>query len=214
VALQVSIHLSCKGRLPLSHPESDLAPCLRKKPLSELLSFVPETPRFLSPFAPYIDNILLRSPKLSMEGSEFSSNEQFKKSQLLLIFTTSEGVHELNDAECRYGFESEHRDRILRTLVRNVFNYHQQEIFSIVRNEYTDWERPILHPIPLRDATVEALSDCLVIAPAIQLALTHAKLLSAKNTYLLHFSHVARDLDFTPYEVSQQTQYGPILEPG
>lgn len=175
---------------------------------------MPETPRFLSPFAPYVDNNLLRSPKVMMEGSgltplspassttSISLNDQFKRSQLLLAFTTSEGVHELNDEEVRHGFEAEHRDRILRTLVRNVFNYHQQEIFSIIRNEYTDWERPIFHPIPLRDATVEALSDCLAVAPMVQLALTHSRIDQAKNTYLLHFAHVSKVLDSTPYEVN------------
>jgi len=134
VASQVAAHLGCVGRLPLSHPESDLAPCLRRKHLSDLLNFVPDSPRFLPPFAPFVDNILIRNPKSMMEGE---LSEHFLRSQILFMFTTSEGVHELSSSELKNGFESDHRDRILRTLVRNVFTFHQQEIFSIVRNEYT-----------------------------------------------------------------------------
>ncbi|CAG7721708.1 unnamed protein product [Allacma fusca] len=195
IATQVSIQMGCVGRLPLSHPESDLAPCLRRKHLSDLMNFVPQTPRFLSPFAPYVDNILIKNPKTIMEKDPL---EQFKRSELIVVFTTSESAHELNKHELIHGFEADHKDRILRTLVRNVFNFHQQEIFSIVKNEYTDWDRPIPHPIPLRDATVEALSDCLVIAPALQVALIHGR--RGAKTHLLHFSHVSREHDFSSYE--------------
>jgi neuroligin len=82
-----------------------------------------------------------------------------------------------------------------------VFSYHQQEIFSIVRNEYTDWERPILHPIPLRDSTVEALSDALAIGPTLQVAGIHAK--RGAKTWVMHFSHVSKDHEFPGYEVSK-----------
>ena len=196
IASQVSVQMGCVGRLPLGHPESDLAPCLRRKHLSDLMNFVPESPRFLSPFAPFVDNILIRNPKVVMEKDPV---EQFKRSELIIVFTTSESAHELNKHELTHGFEADHKDRILRTLVRNVFSYHQQEIFSIVKNEYTDWERPIPHPIPLRDSTVEALSDCLVIAPALQVALIHGR--RGAKTHLLHFSHVSREYDFSSYEV-------------
>lgn len=202
IASQVSAHLGCVGRLPLSHPESDLAPCLRRKHLSDLLNVVPDSPRFLPPFAPFVDNILIRSPKSMMEGE---LSEQFLRSQILLMFTSSEGVHELSSSDLKNGFESDHRDRVLRTMVRNVFTFHQQEIFSIVRNEYTDWERPILHPIPLRDATVEALSDCLVVGPALQVALIHSR--RKGKTFVLHFSHVHTskvDSEHSPYKVSRK----------
>jgi len=134
-----------------------------------------------------------------MEGA-FSASGQFLNAELMILFSTSESVFELNERELKNGFESDHRDKILRTLVRNVFTFHQQEIFSIIRNEYTDWERPILHPIPLRDATVEALSDCLVIGPALQVALIHAR--RKGKTYVLHFSHVGREMERTAVEVS------------
>lgn len=54
--------------------------------------------------------------------------------------------------EEKYGIEVERRDRILRTLVRNLFTYHQQEILLTVLNEYTDWTRPFPpHPLSILD---------------------------------------------------------------
>jgi len=43
------------------------------------------------------------------------------------------------DQELIDGFGPEVRDRYLRTLVRNSYNYHLNEIFATVQNEYTDW---------------------------------------------------------------------------
>lgn len=50
----------------------------------------------------------------------------------------------------QYGLEEEQRNRLLRTFVRNAFSFHLNEIFSAVRNEYTDWDKPIQHPINIR----------------------------------------------------------------
>lgn len=65
------------------------------------------------------------------------------------------------------GFEGERRDKILRTYVRNAYSYHLSEIFFTIVNEYTDWERTVLHPINTRDATIAALSDAQYVAPLV-----------------------------------------------
>lgn len=65
------------------------------------------------------------------------------------------------------GFEGDRRDKILRTYVRNAYSYHLSEIFFTVVNEYTDWERTVLHPINTRDATIAALSDAQYVAPLV-----------------------------------------------
>ncbi|KPJ13309.1 Neuroligin-1 [Papilio machaon] len=86
------------------------------------------------------------------------------------------------------------RNRVLRTYVRNVYRYHRNEIFAAIRNEYTDWERPIQHPINIRDATLEALSDGAGAAPALRLAQLHAR--RGATTYFAHFTHQTRDADY------------------
>lgn len=80
---------------------------------------------------------------------------------------------------------------MLRTFVRNAYVFHLNEIFSTVRNEYTDWEKPVAHPINLRDNTLEALSDGHTVAPLVQLARSHAR--RGAPTYLFHFAHQTRD---------------------
>ena len=73
-----------------------------------------------------------------------------------------------SDEDIRSGFEGDRRDRILRTYIRNTYDYHLSEIFYTVVNEYTDWERTVLHPINTRDSTVAALSDAQFVAPLVR----------------------------------------------
>lgn len=83
-----------------------------------------------------------------------------------------------------------------------MYRYHRNEIFAAVRNEYTDWEKPIQHPINIRDATLEALSDAAGAAPALRLAQIHAR--RGARTYFAHFSHQSKDADYpqvSSYEV-------------
>lgn len=42
-------------------------------------------------------------------------------------------------------------------------------------NEYTDWNRPIEHPINLLDSTADILGDALIVAPIIDAANLHSK---------------------------------------
>jgi hypothetical protein len=42
-------------------------------------------------------------------------------------------------------------------------------------NEYTDWNRPIEHPINLLDSTADILGDALVVAPIIETGDLHSK---------------------------------------
>ncbi|GIX81792.1 neuroligin-1 [Caerostris extrusa] len=89
------------------------------------------------------------------------------------------------------GIEEDRRDRLLRTLVRNLYNYHLQEIFLTVVNEYTDWSKPDQHPINILDATADAMGDALVVAPLIRTGNYHSKLhkSSQKGTFMYVFMY-------------------------
>ncbi|XP_043655932.1 LOW QUALITY PROTEIN: neuroligin 4-like [Drosophila teissieri] len=58
--------------------------------------------------------------------------------------------------------------KIIRTYVRNAYNYHLNEIFYTIVNEYTDWDRTSQHPINTRDTAVAALSDAQFVAPIVR----------------------------------------------
>ncbi|XP_075585134.1 uncharacterized protein LOC124494794 isoform X3 [Dermatophagoides farinae] len=71
--------------------------------------------------------------------------------------------------EERNGISVARRDRLLRTLVRNLYDYHQQAIFYTLINEYTDWTKSsIEHPLNLMDSLMELYADALVVAPLIE----------------------------------------------
>lgn len=83
----------------------------------------------------------------------------------------------------------EKRDSVLRTLVRNVYHYHNSEIFAVLRNEYTDWEVGARNNTDaVTHSLHEALSDGLVVSPLMELLRYHAGL-GAGRTYLYHVNH-------------------------
>lgn len=44
-----------------------------------------------------------------------------------------------SDSEFSEGMGPQTRDMYLRTLVRNAYSFHLNEIFATVQNEYSDW---------------------------------------------------------------------------
>lgn len=73
-----------------------------------------------------------------------------------------------------------------RTLVHNLFNFHRNEIFDAILNEYTDWDNPKNHPKTIRNNVLAALSDALFVAPLIRTARMHStdELPKTSNTFL------------------------------
>lgn len=96
--------------------------------------------------------------------------------------------------DLEFGFNESRRDRILRTFVRNAYMYHLNEIFSTLKNEYTDWERPVQLPFNVRDATLEMLSDGHTAAPLLRVGFLHAQ--QGGRTYFMHFCQQSGERDF------------------
>lgn len=85
----------------------------------------------------------------------------------------------------------ERRDSVLRTLVRNVYYYHNSEIFAVLRNEYTDWEVGSRNNTDaVTHSLHEALSDGLVVSPLMELLRYHAGM-GAGRTFFYHLNHPA-----------------------
>ncbi|OTF79794.1 hypothetical protein BLA29_007729, partial [Euroglyphus maynei] len=89
-----------------------------------------------------------------------------------------------SDHETIYGVEPDRRDRILRTLVRNLYDYHQQAIFLILYNEYSSWNaarsttvsnlKTNKRSFDILDSAKAILSDALVFAPLVRMADLHS----------------------------------------
>ena len=81
----------------------------------------------------------------------------------------------------------EHRDSIFRTLVRDIYKYHNNEIFAVLRNEYTDWEYGVKNNSAIVQQNLyEALSDGLVVSPLMELLRYHS---GPGHTYLYHLNY-------------------------
>lgn len=118
----------------------------------------------------------------------------FSERNLLFGLTSTESYLDLSAQDLEFGFNETRRDRILRTYVRNSYYYHLNEIFSTLKNEYTDWERPMQNPLSVRDATLEVLSDGHTAAPLIRVGYLHS--LRGGKTFFLHFLHQSGERDF------------------
>ncbi|XP_023290587.1 neuroligin-4, X-linked isoform X2 [Orussus abietinus] len=169
----------------------DIADCLRQVPLQTIQAVELPEIRFMpriGPSLPVDENN--PDPGLDMERA----SDAFIKVPMILSVATAESYLDFNEDDIQYGFEEEQRNRILRTFIRNAYVYHLNEIFSAIRNEYTDWDKPVLHPINIRDATMEALSDGHTAAPITRIAFYHAR--RGAKTYFCHFSYQTKDSDY------------------
>lgn len=79
-------------------------------------------------------------------------------------------------------------------VTHNFPRYHLSEISATIVNEYTEWERPIQHPVNIRDETMEALTDAQYAAPAIQIADLHSS--ARRNSYLYVFEYQTKNGDY------------------
>lgn len=69
---------------------------------------------------------------------------------LMLGVTKAEAYFAFSGDDVQYGIEADRRSKILKSFVRNTYSYHLSEILATIINEYTDWERPVQHPINIR----------------------------------------------------------------
>ncbi|XP_012257113.1 neuroligin-4, X-linked-like [Athalia rosae] len=170
---------------------SDVADCLREIPLQTLMELsLPET-RFMPSIGPGLP-VDINSPDPSHDMERDSGT--FVTIPLIVGVTTAESYLDFNANDIQYGFEEEQRNRVLRTFVRNAYVYHLNEIFSAIRNEYTDWDKPVLHPINIRDSTMEALSDGHTVAPLMRVAFYHAR--RGAKTFFYHFNYQTKDSEY------------------
>ncbi|KAG5676605.1 hypothetical protein PVAND_006427 [Polypedilum vanderplanki] len=199
---KVATDTGCHGDLL----DDDIAPCLRKKSISELLAIKLDPPRFLPGFAPFVDGTVIVNPAITpimpitipmgaaIAGSAGIELADFPTRQLLFAVTSIESYLDFSAQDLEFGFNETRRDRILRTYVRNAYHFHLNEIFSALKNEYTYWEQPPRNQLGSRDAALELLSDGHTVAPLVRLGYLHS--LRGGKSYFMHFKHRTNERDF------------------
>ncbi|XP_037924223.1 neuroligin-4, Y-linked isoform X2 [Hermetia illucens] len=191
----VSHHVNCSPDLP----HAKLMKCLREKSLDQLLSVPIPQPEFGYAFGPSIDGVVIDVGETGSSTADTvlmrkNAINKLSKYDLMAGVTRAEAFFSFNSEDVQYGIEADRRSKILKNYVRNTYSYHLNEIFATIVNEYTDWERPVQHPINIRDETLEALSDAQIVAPAAQTVDLHSA--DHRNSYLYVFDYQTKFGDF------------------
>uniref|UniRef100_A0A1I8BGX7 COesterase domain-containing protein n=1 Tax=Meloidogyne hapla TaxID=6305 RepID=A0A1I8BGX7_MELHA len=168
--------------------------CIQEQNLQNLTNAAKKvsnlSPTFLSAFAPLIDGqVVPNHPSLSFSPKYGSL---FREIDLLVGTVQHPAQHLIADQDMQNGLNVERRDKILRTLVRNIFDFHRSEILQAILNEYTDWENPKNHSKSMRNGLMEILGDLLFTAPLIGTAKAHSLdegPIKAANTFFFVFAH-------------------------
>ena len=161
--------------------------CLRTKSFEELMKVDLEAPRFLSNVGPTVDNVvLLNDPSILMTSGDLYPTKD------LLIGFSKVGYYEFSAQDEKQGIDESRWNKIIRTLVRNLYSFHLQEIYLTISNEYTDWSKSNRNSMDILDQLTTLLSDALVVAPTIKSALLHTK---SRKTYLYEFTHATEKAD-------------------
>ncbi|XP_045504959.1 neuroligin-4, Y-linked [Colias croceus] len=213
----VATHANCSPDLT---PPA-LLRCLRERPLETLLSAPVKAPDFSYAFGPSVDGVVIDTGDMmanpesgydwqltrALNGKPAtavniinavlmreSAVNQLTKYDLMLGVTKAEAYFAFSGDDILFGIEADRRSKILKAFVRNTYSYHLSEILATIINEYTDWEKPVQHPVNIRDETLEALSDAQVVAPIVLTADTHSAL--RRNSYLYVFDYQTKNGDY------------------
>eukprot|EP00081_Caenorhabditis_elegans_P007615 NP_001257224.1 Neuroligin-1 [Caenorhabditis elegans] len=151
-----------------------------------------DVPTFLSGFAPIVDGQLIpNKPQVSF-STQYGS--LFREIDLLVGISSNPSHHMISNEDLKVGISKEKRMRIFRSLVRNLYDFHREEILASIINEYTDWENPRDHPKSIRNGVLNALSDVLYTAPLIETLRSHSadEVRKEANTFMFAFAHETR----------------------
>ncbi|XP_016844069.1 neuroligin-4, Y-linked isoform X2 [Nasonia vitripennis] len=204
-ATQVAKNLNCSS----TGDSQALLKCLRDVPLAPLLAVPVQGLEFAPAFGPSIDGVVIdpgepedQDYTLQVDTINTLNNILLRKDvvaklsryDLMVGVVRSESYFSLTAEDAQYGIEADRRMKILREFVRNTYTYHQPEILATIINEYTDWEKPVQHPVNIRDETLEALGDANTVAPATRTADLHSQ--SHRNSYLYVFDYQTKFGDY------------------
>lgn len=196
-AVELVRHMNCS--LPPGEGATAQLKCLREKAVPALISAGSrvETPEFLHSFGPSVDGVVIED---EYEANKKKLSHRLSRYDLLFGVTQAESYFTLSADDNQYGMELDRRNRLLRTFVRNTYQFHLQEILATIINEYTDWEKTILHPVNIRDETLEALGDAQYVAPLVKTADLHSS--QQRSSYFYVFEYQTKSSDFP--QVSRQ----------
>lgn len=127
-AREVAEYLGCPTEVK---KYTQMVECLRKQTIDSLLAAEPISPSHLSAFAPDLDGVIVPSDPLSLMLGE---NSVYGNYDLLFGVTRIES-QAFNAKEELQGIDSNKRQKVLRTLIRNCYSYRLQVCFTCVHQQ-------------------------------------------------------------------------------
>ena len=176
-AVQLASHLNCSIPRNMMLEHEDILKCLRTKTVSELAKYrFKDIPSFLTAMGPSRDGVLIPSG-FANDDQNFEAMRRLRRRsgssrayEVMLGSVEDEASQLFGDEEYRNGIDEETKSKYLRTLVRNTFSFHLNEIFATVQNEYTDWASDHNDSFRLQYEAARAITDRLYTAPIQQTA--------------------------------------------
>ena len=168
-AVQLAAQLNCSLPRNMLQHHSQIISCLRAKPLSDLYSVQLTAPSFLIAMGPSRDGVLIPSD-FGTTVVSFGKRSASPVFRVILGVTENEARDLFSEEELENGINSREKDRLLRTLVRNTYTYHLNEIYYTVQNEYSNYQGREMTPRETRSLVSSALNDKLYISPVLETA--------------------------------------------
>lgn len=136
-AIKLAKELNCSIPEDVFKDHEIIVNCLRDVSLEDLYSVDIQPPNFLSAFGPSVDGVVIRPGRSNQdldENSRASKRNLANVGQydLMISVVTGEALWRFSASDIQSGFESDRRDKIIRTYVRNAYNYHLSEIFYTI----------------------------------------------------------------------------------
>ncbi|KAK3916938.1 Neuroligin-3, partial [Frankliniella fusca] len=194
--IQVAEGLNC----PLS---DELAACLRRKRLSDLLAVAAKVsrPDFKTPFGPVVDGSVIPNEPERLMGEY---RELFSRYELLLGVTEQEAYHLLDAKSLSFGVEQRDRDALLKRYTHARFEKLPDVALARTLAEYAQ-DPALAHPVAAegqRDLLLAILSDARVTAPVVRTAELHAE--AKQKSFLYVFTHRTKARNYPAVDQSVQ----------
>ncbi|XP_013419689.1 neuroligin-4, X-linked isoform X2 [Lingula anatina] len=178
--------LKLAERVNCSHAvqnSAELVACLKNTPVEELLEAEMPAHKYFTSFGPVVDGMAILPSSVE---DLMTNNRGLSQIDLLTGVVKNEGLVFCDQNQFEKGITELTQMKIVRTYVRNVYDYHKQKIYDILLHQYSDWDRPEDNEIR-RDNTMELLGDGQFVAPTIDFAKRHAGL--NRSTYFYTFNY-------------------------
>ncbi|PSN38813.1 hypothetical protein C0J52_07890 [Blattella germanica] len=184
--IQVAQALNC----PLKETNNEMAECLRKRRIDEIMAVKVEAPEFKTRFGPMVDGSVVPNDPVHLTGEY---HDLFGRYELLYGVTELESYNLLDAVSLRYGMLEQDRDKKIRAYVQERFQYLPDMYLAETLKAYTDVSRRISDSSSQsiaennRDTLLDILSDARVVAPMVQTANFHSS--ANPKSYFYVFSH-------------------------